>query len=194
MDELDRLRQDRPWRVRIHHERVRADREDSFDTARAKRGWRPPPVGASPRRADARAGRSRSSGGPLRRPARRGPRPARPARRRRRRPTPRRPRRSRAEPIGGSVSSVARSSSEAATVRRSIVDAGGTATSPSASSVDIGSDTNTGPTGGDAASWKARRMTVPSSSRVRTSCTHFDTGRASPTRSPESSGSLTMWR
>ena len=83
---------------------------------------------------------------------------------------------------------------DAATVRRSIVDAGGTSTSPSASSVDIGSDTNTGPTGGEAASWNARRITVPSSSRVRTSCTHFDTGRASPTRSPDRSGSLTMWR
>ena len=73
------------------------------------------------------------------------------------------------EPIGDSVNSVASSSSEAATVRRSILDAGGTSTSPSASRVDIGNDTNTGPTGGEAASWNARRITVPSSSRVRTS-------------------------
>src|SRR5688572_11988684 len=53
------------------------------------------------------------------------------------------------EPIGDSANSVASSSTDAATVRRSIVDAGGTSTSPSASRVDIGSDTNTGPTGGE---------------------------------------------
>ena len=37
----------------------------------------------------------------------------------------------------------------------------------------MGSETNTGPDGGAAASWKARRMIVPSSSTLRTSCTHF---------------------
>ena len=39
----------------------------------------------------------------------------------------------------------------------------------------MGSDTNTGPPGWEAASWNARRMIVPISSGRRTSCTHFDT-------------------
>ena len=194
MDELDRLWQDRPWRVRVHHERVRADREDALiggergmDAARRRREH--PRVQRVGGREDAGRVKGRCEDG---RSEGLGQRDE--LARRRRKRTPRRPQRSRPEPIGDSANSVASSSTEAATVRRSIVDAGGTSTSPSASSVDIGSDTNTGPTGGEAASWNARRITVPSSSRVRTSCTHFDTGRASPTRSPDRSGSLTMWR
>src|SRR5204862_77911 len=66
--------------------------------------------------------------------------------------------------------------------------------SPSSSSTSWGIDTNTGPAGGEAASWNARRRTVPSSPLWRTSCPHLDTPLARPTRSPESSGSATRWR
>ena len=97
-------------------------------------------------------------------------------------------------PTAGSVSRTASSSRLAATDRRSIREATGTGASPSSSRVDIRMLTNTGPGGGAVASWKARRRIVPSSSRLRTSCAHFDTGAASPTRSPARSGSATRWR
>ena len=58
----------------------------------------------------------------------------------------------------------------------------------------MGSDTNTGPAGGWAASWNARRSTVPSSPLVRTSWPHFTVPPASSTSGPDSSGSVTMWR
>ena len=58
----------------------------------------------------------------------------------------------------------------------------------------MGRETKTGPPGWEAASWKARRMSGPISSAVRTSWDHFDTERAMPTRSPDRSGSLTMCR
>ncbi len=81
------------------------------------------------------------------------------------------------------------STSAVGTVRRSILDGGGTSTSPSASSSDIGNDRNTGPAGAAAASWNARRSMMGSSASVRTSCAHFDTGAAIATRSPPSRGS-----
>ena len=70
---------------------------------------------------------------------------------------------------------------------------GGVSGAPSSSRVLIGRLRNTGPAGALAASWNARRSIVPSSRSVRTSCAHFDTGRARPTRSPDSSGSASMW-
>ena len=48
----------------------------------------------------------------------------------------------------------------------------------------------TGPVGGAAASRNARRIAVPSSPSVRTSCDHLRSEPASPTRSPERSGSV----
>src|SRR5205085_3743455 len=50
----------------------------------------------------------------------------------------------------------ANSPSPSATLRRRIVDAGGTGTSARSSTRSIGSDTNTGPVGELAASWNAR--------------------------------------
>ena len=55
-------------------------------------------------------------------------------------------------------------------------------------------ETNTGPLGGAAASRKARRRIVPSSSGDRTSWVHLLTAPARPTRSPESNGSSTRCR
>lgn len=79
-----------------------------------------------------------------------------------------------------------------ATAPRSMRDGRGIGASPASSSTSIGIDTNTGPVGGEAASWKARRTTTPSSPRWRTSCAHFTVPRARPTRSPPSNGSATQ--
>jgi hypothetical protein len=77
----------------------------------------------------------------------------------------------------------------AGTVRGSIAEAGGGASAPSSSSTSMGIETNTGPLGGWAASWKARRISGPRSPTWCTSAAHFVSPRASPTRSPERNGS-----
>ena len=96
-------------------------------------------------------------------------------------------------PTAGSVSSSASSCRPPAVAWRTMCDGGGTGASPSSSRVDIGRLTNTGPPGGPAASWKARRMMVPSSRSERTSWVQRLTGAARPTRSPARSGSASMW-
>ena len=53
----------------------------------------------------------------------------------------------------------------------------------------MGMDTNTGPVGGDAASWKARRSTGPRSAVRWTSCAHFTRPDAMPVRLPDRNGS-----
>ena len=75
-----------------------------------------------------------------------------------------------------------------------MVDGGGAPEPASASRRSIGSDANTGPPGGWAASWNARRMIVPSSPAVRTSWPHFTAPEASSTSGPDRSGSVAMWR
>ena len=60
--------------------------------------------------------------------------------------------------------------------------------------MSIGRERNTGPDGAASQSWKARRTSTGSWSALVTSRAHFTLGAAMPTRSPNSSGSISACR